>query len=126
LGQGPGAVFRQSLSYEFHDPTWAKLLVEYGVVGTALFLALFLAALAGSNVPVAVRASLFFYWLIMGGHLLSPEVNFMTLALVGLLPRARSSTSPTSTSPSSTLPSSTLPSSTSPSRTSRSSIVVRA
>lgn len=90
LGQGPGAVFRQSLSYEFHDPTWAKLLVEYGVLGTVLFLALFLAALAQSKVPVAVRASLFFYWLIMGGHLLSPEVNFMTLALVGILPRALS------------------------------------
>lgn len=88
LGQGPGAVFRQSLSYEFHDPTWAKLLVEYGVVGATLFLALFLTALARSKVPLAVRASLFFYWLIMGGHLLSPEVNFMTLALVGLLPRA--------------------------------------
>jgi hypothetical protein len=92
LGQGPGAVFRQSLSYEFHDPTWAKLLVEYGVVGAAPLLALFLSALARSSVPISIRASLFFYWLIMGGHLLSPEVNFMTLALVGILPRALPST----------------------------------
>ena len=34
----------------------------------------------------AVRAMLFGGWLVMGGHLLSPEQNFMTLALVGLLP----------------------------------------
>jgi hypothetical protein len=88
LGQGPGAIFRQTRAYEFHDPTWAKLIVEYGLVGGVLFVALFLATLRRTALPIQIRATLFFYWLIMGGHLLSPEVNFMTLALVGLLPHA--------------------------------------
>lgn len=86
LGQGPGAVFRQALSFEYHDPTWAKLLVEYGVVGAACFVALFAAALLGGGLPAPVSAALFAYWIMMGGHLLSPEVNFMTLALAALLP----------------------------------------
>jgi hypothetical protein len=86
LGHGPGTIFRQAVGYEFHDPTWAKLIFEYGVLGFVAFLALFLASLGGPWAPTRVRAMLFSGWLIMGGHLLSPEQNFMTLALLGLLP----------------------------------------
>jgi hypothetical protein len=86
LGHGPGTIFRQQLGYEFHDPTWAKLIFEYGVVGLVAFLALFLVSLRGPSAPTRVRAMLFGGWLIMGGHLLSPEQNFMTLALIGLFP----------------------------------------
>jgi hypothetical protein len=92
FGHGPGTIFRQqAVGYEFHDPTWAKLIFEYGVVGFGAFLALFLATLGGSPAPTRVRAMLFAGWLIMGGHLLSPEQNFMTLALLGLLPSRTSS-----------------------------------
>ena len=86
LGHGPGTIFRQDVGYEFHDPTWAKLIFEYGVVGLVAFLALFLASLGGRSAPLRVQAMLFAGWLIMGGHLLSPEQNFMTLGLLGLLP----------------------------------------
>jgi hypothetical protein len=86
LGQGPGAIFRQTLGYEFHDPTWAKLLVEYGLLGSVAFIALFGSVLLGSGLSSPVRVALFAYWLGMGGHLLSPEVNFMALLLAGLLP----------------------------------------
>jgi hypothetical protein len=88
IGHGPGTISREIQGYEFHDPTWAKLLFEYGVVGTVAFLALFLVALRRRDVPVQIRAVLFFGWLIMGGHLLSPEQNFLTLAMVGLVPCA--------------------------------------
>jgi hypothetical protein len=90
FGHGPGTIFRQDVGYEFHDPTWAKLIFEYGVTGFLAFLALFLAALRISSQdsppPLRARAMLFGGWLLMGGHLLSPEQNFLTLALVGLLP----------------------------------------
>jgi hypothetical protein len=86
LGHGPGTILRMRRSYEFHDPTWAKLLFEYGALGFAAFLALFLTALRRPGVPLQLRAALFWGWLIMGGHLLSPEHNFLTLALVGLIP----------------------------------------
>jgi hypothetical protein len=38
------------------------------------------------SLSLQVRATLFWGWLIMGGHLLSPEQNFLTLALIGLTP----------------------------------------
>jgi hypothetical protein len=86
LGHGPGTILRTARSYEFHDPTWAKLLFEYGVLGFVAFLSLFLVTLRRRTLPLQLRAALFWGWLIMGGHLLSPEQNFLTLVLVGLTP----------------------------------------
>ncbi len=86
LGHGPGTIFRTQTGYEFHDPTWAKLIFEYGVLGFAAFVALFASTLRAPQAPARIRVMLFAGWLIMGGHLLSPEQNFLTLALVGLVP----------------------------------------
>jgi hypothetical protein len=89
LGHGPGTIFRTVRDYEFHDPTWAKLLFEYGGAGFFAFVWLFLVMLRRPGVPLQVRATLFWGWLIMGGHLLSPEQNFLALTLVGLMPAVR-------------------------------------
>ncbi|HET6146495.1 MAG TPA: hypothetical protein VFH68_03125 [Polyangia bacterium] len=86
LGHGPGSISRKEAGFEFHDPTWAKLIFEYGLLGFVAFVTLFLMALRRSAAPLRVRAMLFAAWLVMGGHLLSPEQNFLTLALVGLFP----------------------------------------
>ncbi|HEV8550228.1 MAG TPA: hypothetical protein VGQ57_14390, partial [Polyangiaceae bacterium] len=89
LGHGPGAIARETAAYEFHDPTWAKLLFEYGIFGAFACVGLFVVALRTPVVPERLRAVLFCSWLVMGGHLLTPEQNFLTLALVGLLGPAR-------------------------------------
>lgn len=89
LGHGPGTILRATPGYEFHDPTWAKLLFEYGALGCAAFLSLYLTTLTRRESPAQLRAALFFSWLLMGGHLLSPEHNFLMLALLGLAPPAR-------------------------------------
>jgi len=86
LGHGPGTITRTQTGYEFHDPTWAKLIFEYGVLGFAAFVALFASTLRVRQVEARIRVILFAAWLIMGGHLLSPEQNFLTLTLVGLVP----------------------------------------
>ena len=86
LGHGPGTIFRVQTGYEFHDPTWAKLIFEYGVAGFVVFVSLFASTLFRSNAPARIRIMLFAAWLVMGGHLLSPEQNFLTLALVGFVP----------------------------------------
>ena len=86
VGHGPGTIFRTVREYEFHDPTWAKLLFEYGALGFATFVSLFAFTLRRGAIPMQVRASLFWTWLVTGGHLLSPEQNYLTLALIGLLP----------------------------------------
>jgi hypothetical protein len=96
LGHGPGTIQRATPGYEFHDPTWAKLVFEYGALGFAAFISLYLTTLTRRESPVQLRATLFCSWLLMGGHLLSPEHNFLMLALLGLAPpaqRARRSTS---------------------------------
>jgi hypothetical protein len=86
LGHGPGTIFRTQTGYEFHDPTWAKLIFEYGLLGFAAFVTLFASTVLAPKAPARIRIMLFAAWLIMGGHLLSPEQNFLTLALVGLVP----------------------------------------
>lgn len=89
LGHGPGTIFRTVRDYEFHDPTWAKLLFEYGALGFVTIVALFWLMLRGQSSSLQVRATLFWGWLIMGGHLLSPEQNFLALALIGFTPSPR-------------------------------------
>jgi hypothetical protein len=88
VGHGPGTIFRTLRDYEFHDPTWAKLLFEYGVIGFLGFIALYLAMLRQAKGLPQVRGALFWGWLILGGHLLSPEQNFVALALIGWMPLA--------------------------------------
>ncbi len=86
LGHGPGTIFHAQTGYEFHDPTWAKLIFEYGVVGFVASVSLFASTLFAPKAPARIRIMLFAAWLVMGGHLLSPEQNFLTLALVGFVP----------------------------------------
>jgi hypothetical protein len=83
FGHGPGTIQRTTQGYEFHDPTWAKLIFEYGLLGFMAFLVLVMAALNQRLMSIQVRAALFFCWLIMGGHLLTPETVALVLALVG-------------------------------------------
>jgi hypothetical protein len=86
LGHGPGAISRMSLGYEFHDPTWAKLVFEYGILGFLSFAALFVIVLREGQSTLRFRGALLMAWLIMGGNLLSPDFNCCVVALVGLCP----------------------------------------
>jgi hypothetical protein len=86
LGHGPGTIFHAVRSYEFHDPTWAKLVYEYGLIGFAGCLMLMLYAMSRSHAPVQIRATLFFCWLIQGGHLLTPENVLLIYVLLAIWP----------------------------------------
>jgi len=86
VGHGPGTIFHAGRTYEFHDPTWAKLLYEYGLIGFSACLGLMLYAMSRSHAPVQVRATLFFCWLVQGGHLLTPENVLLIYVLLSLWP----------------------------------------
>ncbi|HTQ08034.1 MAG TPA: hypothetical protein VMI54_29475 [Polyangiaceae bacterium] len=86
FGHGPGTIAFAKPGYEFHDPTWAKLAYEYGAAGFVGFVTLAWLALRRSDVPAETRAALFLSWLLMGGYLLSPEHNYLALALVTFVP----------------------------------------
>jgi hypothetical protein len=84
VGLGPGAISRlRQAEYAFHDPTWAKLLVEYGTLGFTAFLVLMAACIRQRVSPLQLQAVLFFSWLLMGGHLLTPDSVYLVLVLSG-------------------------------------------
>lgn len=84
IGHGPGSIQRISQAVQAFDPTWAKLLFEYGLLGFCTQLTLIAYALRRSAVPAAIGAVLFFSWLVMGGHLLSPDNVSMLYVLACL------------------------------------------
>ncbi|HSY21782.1 MAG TPA: hypothetical protein VK841_06695 [Polyangiaceae bacterium] len=86
FGHGPGSIKHLLLAYRSHDPTWAKLVFEYGLVGFVSLCALYLVVLHHPGVPLRWRVVLFISWLVMGGHLLSPDANALRLCIVGFLP----------------------------------------
>ena len=90
FGHGPGTITRIQQGFDFHDPTWAKLLFEYGLLGFAATVTLVVTVLKHRVTPIQVRATWFSCWLIMGGHLLNPDTVALMLVLAGFwsLPRS--------------------------------------
>lgn len=84
FGHGPGSIQRTVNAVEAFDPTWAKLLFEYGLAGACVLTALVVRALIRSDIHASPGAVLFFSWLIMGGHLLSPDNISMLYVLACL------------------------------------------
>jgi O-antigen ligase len=89
IGHGPGTITRlgDASLYRFHDPTWAKALFEYGLIGFGLVVALAVVTLRHAAVPIQVRAAAFFCWLATGGFLLTPEALLLLLVFAGLIPK---------------------------------------
>jgi hypothetical protein len=79
IGHGPGSVTRNishRAMYENADPTWAKALFEYGVLGFVTFVGLILYATLKSQAPAELIAAFNFGWLIIwGGVFLAPEMT---------------------------------------------------
>lgn len=89
IGSGPGSILRTPASYAFHDPTWAKAIFEYGLPGFLCFLSLFILMMTESGLSSSVKACLFAYWLLMGGHLLTPESIHWSWLLLAFIPRLK-------------------------------------
>ncbi len=109
VGHGPGTIFRAERSYEFHDPTWAKLVYEYGVFGFTSFMLLITLSMSHSKAPIQIRAVMFSSWLVMGGHLLTPENVMMIYTLLAFWPRPVKSNSSKPFEELTTLPPEVLP-----------------
>lgn len=74
LGHGPGSMTRAGATcVDLHQPTYGKLLFEYGLLGLLAFGGLILHALNRSAIPLRVRVALGFAWLFLGGNLVSSE-----------------------------------------------------
>ena len=77
IGRGPGSI-NEHLA-DFFDPTWAKLIYEYGLLGFVAYLTFFLTCLWGAAPLLALALSFTYFFL--GGYL----GDGTTLFLVALL-----------------------------------------
>ncbi|HEY0834836.1 MAG TPA: hypothetical protein VGE72_13085 [Azospirillum sp.] len=87
FGFGPGSIMNYLAGLEFtaHDPTWIKLLFEYGVVGFLTFSAFIgYCVFHGSRRWILGGALLFFYCF-LGGFLLTPVGGYVMVLLATLL-----------------------------------------
>lgn len=86
FGRGPGSISAvlTQVSYVAHDPTWGKLLFEYGVVGTAAFALFFLACIFPESHSAGLSGFLLFGFLFFGGMLLDPRLNALLLVFCTL------------------------------------------
>jgi hypothetical protein len=88
LGHGPGSMTRIGASCaDLHEPTYGKLLFEYGLVGALAFGALVIHALNRASAPIRVRVALGFAWLFLGGNLVNSELLPMIFLLSAMWPR---------------------------------------
>jgi hypothetical protein len=82
LGRGPGTVqeYFARLPYLAFDPTWGKVVYEYGLLGAALYAAFFyLAFVKGAK---GLRFALGYTYLFLGGYLVDATVLMQVVALV--------------------------------------------
>jgi hypothetical protein len=90
FGNGAGSYLRTILllqrHYEISDPTWAKLLYEYGVMGFVLIPAVFMARLYSSSLRPEICNAILFAWM-SAANVLKPEFVFLVWILT-LVPRS--------------------------------------
>jgi hypothetical protein len=87
LGHGPGSLTRWGMTCaDLHEPTYGKLLFEYGLAGALAFGGLILHALSRSRAPLRLRIALAVSWLFVGGNLVSSEVLAMIFLFCAVWP----------------------------------------
>ncbi|HLH93091.1 MAG TPA: hypothetical protein VKX28_32100 [Xanthobacteraceae bacterium] len=81
-GQGPGTVQQsfERVSYLAFDPTWGKLLYEYGLVGTFAYLAFFYTAFC--NGARGLRFAVGYTYFLLGGYLINASILMLAASLV--------------------------------------------
>src|SRR5262249_48995826 len=84
FGMGAGSLLAigGQTTYLVHDPTWGKLLFEYGFLGAVGFFPFIVYSLLARSASRFLAASLAFAYLFLGGYLLGPFYNFLIVALV--------------------------------------------
>jgi hypothetical protein len=71
IGQGPGTIQRSIKDFDFHDPTYAKVLYEYGILGLIGYLMLFVRRFFSFNKPLILSFLMIVQLFFLGGNLLS-------------------------------------------------------
>jgi len=91
LGHGPGSISAAALTFASpggsHDPTWAKSMYEYGLLGAFAILSLLVVSLWRSWPSAEFKIAMLYAWLASGGQLLSPDFMALLFVVVSLWPK---------------------------------------
>ena len=92
LGRGPGTVQEQFRLFSFNafDPTWGKVIYEYGLLGSVVYFRFFY--LAFCKGPKGLRFAVGYTYLFLGGYLLNASVLMQLAGLVVWLGRTSAAT----------------------------------
>ena len=84
FGMGAGSIETVSdeVTYLAHDPTWGKVLFEYGLLGALGFFPFILYSMLARSASRFLAACLAFAYFFLGGNLLGPFYNFLIVAMV--------------------------------------------
>lgn len=84
FGRGPGSIaeYFNRQHFEAYDPTWGKLVYEYGLVGTAAYLAFAIGAVARCEAAAALKWALALQFIFLADYLLIPLIHALIAALV--------------------------------------------
>ncbi len=86
FGLGAGSILRvlgsSDIEYEWHNPSWGKMIFEYGVIGGfAYFIFIGLVFWRGSGSPY-IKFALLIQLMILGEYILPPTLHSLILALL--------------------------------------------
>lgn len=86
MGVGAGGSLRvvntAELDYASYQPTWCKLILEYGVIGALAYMPLIVVVFLKSGRAPYLKAALLIEYFILGEYLVSPYVHPLIIALV--------------------------------------------
>ncbi|HVJ55904.1 MAG TPA: hypothetical protein VM689_25810 [Aliidongia sp.] len=84
FGLGSGAITHMAnlTYYKIHDPSWGKLVFEYGFVGALVYFPCMGRIVFGTKQHAMIKLALVIQFLVLGGYLLTPIVHVLFLALV--------------------------------------------
>lgn len=68
--------------YAVHDPSWGKIVFEYGLIGALAYFPLIVTVFAQAQRSNAIKAALALQFLFLGEYILSPTVHGLVMALL--------------------------------------------
>ena len=84
VGRGPGSITENftSIDYAAFDPSWGKVVYEYGTIGFLAYFSFFFYCVWRCHVSSAIKVALTVQFMFLGGLVATPEVHMLILALL--------------------------------------------
>ena len=81
LGHGSGSIkyYYSRVPFELAEPTWGKLLFEYGIVASLIYLSMLTLAIPRANNPLKLPSLMIYFF--MGGYLVDSSIISMVLVM---------------------------------------------